>query len=89
MITILEIETIQCEHNELHCVAYTKDQPDMVHYTNIDLTQLLMHIGRTRLVRGVKVQVDEERSEHILNYLEQNFEALILEMITPINYEAN
>jgi hypothetical protein len=61
----------------------------MVNYTNIDLTQLLMHIGRTRSVRGVKVQVDEKRSEHILSYLEQNFEALILEMITPINYEAN
>jgi hypothetical protein len=89
MITILEIETIQCDHNELHCVAYTKDQPDMVHYTNIDLTQLLIHIGRTRSVRGVKVQVDEECSEHILNYLEQNFEALILEIITPINYEEN
>lgn len=89
MITILEIETIQCDHNELHCVAYTKDQPDMVHYTNIDLTQLLIHIVRTRSVRGVKVQVDEECSEHILNYLEQNFEALILEIITPINYEEN
>jgi hypothetical protein len=54
----------------------------MVHYTNIDLTQLLMYIARTRIVHGVKVQVDEERSEHILNYLETNFEQLILEMIT-------
>jgi|LakMenE01Jun11ns_1017448.scaffolds.fasta_scaffold8605828_1 hypothetical protein len=82
MTRILEIETITCDHNELHCVAYTQDQPDMVHYTNIDLTQLLMYIARTRIVHGVKVQVDEERSEHILNYLETNFEQLILEMIT-------
>jgi hypothetical protein len=86
MTRILEIETITCDHNELHCVAYTRNHPDMIHYTNIDLAQLLSHIERTRIVRGVKVQVNEEHSEHILNFLEQNFEELILEMINKPIY---
>lgn len=87
MITLIGIEPIQCDHNVLYCVGYTTGAPDNLNYTDIELAQLLRHIERTREVRGVKVQVDEEHSEHIVNYLETNIELLLTEMIE--NEKAN
>lgn len=80
MIQILNIETITKDHTELYCVSYSKDIADMIHYTNFDTAQLLHYIQRSRVVQGVKVITDTV-AEHIINYLEQNFELLITEMI--------
>jgi len=87
MITLTGIEPIQCDHNVLYCVGYTTGAPDNLNYTDIELAQLLRHIERTRAVQGVKVQIDEEHSEHIVNYLENNIELLLTEMIE--NEKAN
>lgn len=80
MIQILEIETITKDHNEVYCVAYSREVADMIHYTNIDLAQLLHYINTSRNVIRTNVVTDES-TEHILNYLERNHEMLITEMI--------
>lgn len=87
MITLLGIEPIQQDYNVLYCVGYSRGVADQINYTDIELAQLLRHIERTRPVKGVQVQVDEERSEHIVNYLENNIETLLTEMIE--NEKAN
>lgn len=81
MITLLGIEPIQCDHNVLYCVGYSRNVADQINYTDIELAQVLRHIEQTRPLRGVQVQVDEERTEHIVNYLENNIETLLTEII--------
>ena len=81
MITINGIEPIQLDHNVLYCVGYSRDIPDMIHYTNIELAQVLRYIARTRPMKGVKVWTDEVTTMHVVDYLEENIETLLTEII--------
>lgn len=81
MIQIINIEPITLEYNTLYCVGYSRSVPDMIHYTNIELAQVLRYIERTRVVHGVKVQIDDKHTQHVIDYLENNAEELLTEMI--------
>lgn len=80
MIQILNIETIKSEFTEVYCVAYSKDVADHIHYTNFDTPQMLHYIQNFKDLRGVQVH-ENDTTIHIINYLEQNFEKIITEMI--------
>ena len=85
MITINGIEPITHDYSTLYCVGYSRDIPDMIHYTNIELAQILRYIARTRPMQGVKVWTDEVTTMHVVDYLELYIEELLIEMINETN----